>query len=132
MKKNNDIGILIVRIAVALLMLLHGIGKMKSLDFVQEKLVEVGLPVFLSYGVYITQVVAPVLMIIGYRTRLASAVFVFGALFALFLVHTGDIFTLTVHGGWGVELLGLYLFGALALVFTGGGKYALSTKDNWD
>ena len=34
--------------------------------------------------------------------------------------------------GWGVELLGLYLFGSAALFFTGGGKYAFSSSSRWD
>jgi putative oxidoreductase len=40
------------------------------------------LPAFSAYGVYITEIVAPVLILIGFRTRLASAVYVSGALFA--------------------------------------------------
>ncbi|AIY14538.1 DoxX family protein [Cellulophaga baltica] len=132
MKKNNDLGLLIVRISVGLLMLLHGIGKMQSIDFVQQKLLEGGLSNFLSYGVYVTQVIAPILLLIGYRTRIGAALFIFGTLFAMFLVHSTEIFTLTQHGGWSVELLGLYTFGAVALLFTGSGKYAVSSTHQWD
>ena len=46
-------------------------------------------------------------------------------LFAILLVHTGDILALTEHGGWRLELQGFYLFGALAIVFLGSGKYAI-------
>ena len=41
-----------------------------------------GLPAFSAYGLYITEIVAPVLILIGFRTHLASAVYVSGALFA--------------------------------------------------
>lgn len=132
MNTNKDLGLLILRLSVGLLMLLHGIAKLKGVDFIEGMLSAKGLPAFLAYGVYVTEIIAPILIVIGFRTRLAAAVFVFGCLFALFLAHTQDIFTLNQHGGWGVELLGLYFFGALALYFMGGGKYGLSTTHKWD
>lgn len=132
MNKNTDLGLLILRIAVGVLMLLHGIAKLKGVSFIEGVLEGKGLPSFMAYGVYITEIIMPILIIIGFRTRLASAGFAFGVLFAIFLVHSGDIFTLTQHGGWGIELLGLYLFGAITLFFTGGGKLAMSTKNKWD
>jgi putative oxidoreductase len=132
MKKNLDVGLLILRISIGALMLFHGVAKLKGVSFIEGMLEGSGLPSFLAYGVYITEIVAPLLIIVGYRTRLASLVFAFGVLFAMFLVHSGDIFTLNQHGGWGVELLGLYLFGALALFFTGGGSMAASSSNKWD
>ena len=45
--------------------------------------------------------------------------------FAIVLVHTGELFMLTQHGGWALELQGLYLFGALAILFLGSGSMAL-------
>lgn len=130
--KNKDLGLLILRISVGLLMLLHGIAKLKGLTFIETALAEKGLPTFMAYGVYVTEIIVPILIIIGFRTRISSALFACGVLFAMFLVHSSDIFTLNQTGGWGVELLGLYFFGSLALIFTGAGKYAVSTKSNWD
>ncbi len=132
MNKNIDLGLLILRIAVGVLMLLHGIAKLKGVSFIEGMLDRNGLPAFLAYGVYVTEIVAPLLIIIGFRTRLASAAYAFGALSAVFLVHSGDIFTLNEHGGWGIELLGLYLLGAIALFFTGSGKIAFSSSNKWD
>jgi putative oxidoreductase len=132
MKKNIDLGLLVLRIAVGLLMLLHGIAKLEGVSYIEGMLSAKGLPAGLAYGVYITEIVAPILILVGYRTRLAAAVYVFGALFALFLVHTENIFSLNENGGWGIELLGLYIFGALALFFTGGGKLAISSSNKWD
>jgi len=48
------------------------------------------------------------------------------------LSSAGSIFTMSSMGGWSNELLGLFMFGALALLFTGGGKFALSKKYMWD
>ncbi len=131
-RRNNNLGLLLLRIAIGLLMLLHGIAKFKGVSFIENMLLEKGLPSFLAYGVYITEIIAPILIIIGYRTRLASLLFAFGALFAMILAHASDIFSLSQHGGWRVELLGLYLFGAVTLFFTGAGEYAISSKNTWD
>lgn len=132
MNKNIDLGLLILRISLGALMLLHGIAKLKGVSFIEGILDEAGLPTFLAYGVYITEIFAPLFIIVGYRTRLASIVFTLGTLFAIFLVHSGDIFSLNQHGGWEVELLGLYLLGSISLFFSGGGKIAVSSANKWD
>lgn len=132
MNKNTALGLLILRIAVGALMLFHGIAKLGGVSFIEGMLDEKGLPSFLAYGVYITEIIAPLLILVGYRTRLASVAYIFGLLFAVTLVHSGDLFSLNENGGWQLELLGLYLFGTLSLFFTGGGKFAVSTTNKWD
>lgn len=132
MKKDKDLGLLILRIGVGVLMLLHGIAKLQGIGFIEGMLSKNGLPGFFAYGVYLTEIIAPLLIIIGYRTRLASLVLLFGCLFAMFLVHSADIFQLNQAGGWGVELLGLFITGALALAVSGSGRFALSSKNKWD
>ena len=113
-------------------MLLHGIAKIGQTTFIEGMLAEKGLPSFMAYGVYLTEIVAPLLILIGFRTRLASIAYVFGILFIMFVVHLDEIFSLNENGGWSLELLGLYLFGAVALFFTGAGKYAISSTNRWD
>ncbi|MBT2160547.1 DoxX family protein [Zobellia barbeyronii] len=132
MNKNTDLGLLILRIALGTLMLLHGIAKLKGVSFIEGMLESKGLPSFMVYGVYITEIVVPILILVGYRTRLSSAIYAFGVLFAMLLVHSGDILSLNENGGWGVELLGLYLFGSIALFFTGSGRIAISYSNKWD
>lgn len=132
MYKNTDLGLLFVRISVGALMLLHGLAKIGQTTFIESMLVDKGLPTSMSYGVYLTEIIAPLLILIGFRTRLAAIAYLFGIFFIIFLVHANDIFSLNENGGWAIELLGLYLFGAIALFFTGGGKYAISSISNWD
>lgn len=132
MKKNTDIGLLLLRITIAGLMIFHGVAKLGHLDGIQNMLSGAGLPAFMAYGVYITELVAPLLIIIGFRTRLASLVFFSGMLMAMFLKHGTNIFALSKTGGLEIELILLFAFGALVLFFTGAGKYALSKTNNWD
>jgi putative oxidoreductase len=73
MYKNISLGLLIVRIAVGALMLPHGIAKIGQTAFIEGMLAEKGLPSVMAYGVYLTEIVAPILILIGIRTRLAAA-----------------------------------------------------------
>lgn len=133
MNKNIDIGLLILRLALGVLMLFHGVAKLiHGLSEIEGLLSSKGLPGFIAYGVYIGEIIVPLLIIVGYRTRLASVVYAVNMLVALFLVHAPDIFSLSKTGGWAVELIGLYLFGSIALIFTGAGKYSISKSSMWD
>ena len=126
--RNDAAGKLILRLTVGGLMLFHGISKLLnpgSVGFIGSKLAEAGLPEALSYGVYIGEVLAPLMIIAGLLCRTGAAIVVVNMLFAILLVHSGDIFSLTEHGGWRLELQGFYLFGSLAIIFLGSGKHAL-------
>ncbi|WP_392448190.1 DoxX family protein [Capnocytophaga canis] len=132
--QNKDLGLLILRLSVGLLMIPHGIHKLLNsgaLGYIQSLLEAKGLPTFISYGVFVGEIIAPLLIVIGFRTRISALVLAATGLMMLFLGYD-NLFSLTQHGGWVAELAGLFLFGALALAFTGGGKYALSTNNQWD
>ena len=133
LEKNIDLGLLILRISIGGLMLLHGIAKLQhGAGFIEQVVVDAGLPSFIAYGVYVGEIIAPLFILFGYGTRAASLIFAGNCIVAALLVHSQDIFTLNEQGGWTVELLGLFFFGAVALIFTGGGKYAISNKYIWD
>lgn len=130
MKKNGvNIGLLILRLSLSLMMLVHGLGKMfGGLGGVKAMLEGIGMPTFFAYGVLVGEVLAPLLILIGYKTRAASLVLAFNMLVAIMMAHGATIFSLGATGGLAIELPALYLFGAVVLMFTGGGKYAVSTK----
>ncbi len=121
-------GQLIVRLNVGGLMLFHGVAKLMhpgSLDFIAGMLNGYGLPSLLAYAVYIGEVVAPLMVIVGFKARIGGMLMVINMLFALSLAHTGDFFSLSEHGGWMVELQVFYLLSAIAVVFLGSGRLAL-------
>lgn len=125
---NDDAGKLIMRLTLGLLMLFHGVAKIQSpgsMEFINTMLSGAGLPGFLAYGVYLGELLAPVLIILGLFTRYSAIVVVVNMLFAVLLVHTGHIFMLTDHGGWRLELQGFFLFIAVAVVFLGSGRFAI-------
>jgi putative oxidoreductase len=126
--KNDAAGKLVLRLTVGILMLFHGAGKLLhpgSLDFIGSKLAGIGLPESISWGVYAGEVIAPLMIILGIQSRLGALLVIVNMLFAIGLVHMGDIFALTEHGGWRLELQGFYLFGGLAILFLGSGRYAI-------
>lgn len=123
---TDDTGKLVLRLSIGLLVLLHGIFKIThGVGFIGGMLDKAGLPGFLAYGVYIGEVVAPLMMMLGVGARAGAAIVVVNMLLALGLVHMGDLFAMTKQGGWALELQGLYLFGALAVALLGAGRYSV-------
>ncbi len=118
MSCKTNIGLLLLRLSTGGLMLFHGVAKLLGgLTFLQGMLAAKGLPGFLAYGAVVGEVLAPLALILGLFTRGAA------------VVHLGDLCAVNPQtGGWAVELPVLYLLSSLALVFTGGGRFAVSNK----
>ncbi len=125
---DSDTGRLILRLSVGGMMLLHGISKIlhpDSLDFISGMLSGYDLPTMIAYGVYIGEIVGPLMVIAGFYARLGGLFIAINMLFAIVLAHSGDIFSLSEHGGWAIELQMFYLLTALAVLFLGSGRYAM-------
>ena len=125
---DSDTGKLVLRLSVGGLMLFHGVAKIMhpgSLEFIGGMLAGFGLPAILAYGVYIGEVVAPLMVVVGYKARIGGLIMAVNMLFALVLAHTGDFFSLSEHGGWLVEIQMFYLLSAVAVVFLGSGRQTI-------
>ncbi|MFM8433105.1 MAG: DoxX family protein, partial [Bacteroidota bacterium] len=95
MKNLQDVGLLLLRVCVSLFMMTHGWGKI-------EKLMaggEMEFFDFLGMGPTITLVltimgefIAPLFILIGFKTRWAATVAAFTMGVAAFHVHSGDPF----------------------------------------
>ncbi len=127
---NESTGKLILRITLGFLILLHGIGKlMHGIDWLDGALTAAGLPTFFKYGVYIGEIVAPLLVIAGYYSRIGAWLIALNMLFALGLVHGAELFLIDPQsGGLALELQYLYMFAAIALALIGPGRYAVNQK----
>ncbi|WP_038216409.1 DoxX family protein [Xenophilus azovorans] len=131
MTKSDDLGKLILRVALGVLILLHGIAKLsKGVDGIGGMLSSHGLPAILAYLVYVGEVVAPVLLIVGLFTRPAAWVVAANMLVAIWLVHMKDLGALNNQGGWALELQGMFLFSAIAVAFLGGGRLGIGGRFN--
>ena len=127
--QSDELGKLVLRLTLGLLLLLHGISKVmnpaKTLDSMSGMLAAAGLPTFIAYGVFIGEVLAPILIILGIYSRIGGLIVVINMVFAVLLVHSTELLSLTKTGGWALELQGFYLFVGLALFFLGSGRMAV-------
>lgn len=90
---TEDIGKLILRVSVGVLILLHGISKLQSgISGIVGMLESHGLPSFLAYGVYLGEVVGPVLVIIGLFTRVGAVLMIGNMVVAFALAHMQELF----------------------------------------
>jgi putative oxidoreductase len=126
---DDDIGKLILRLALGLLLLPHGIAKLiTGTGGVQRMLANAGWPEFLAYGVFVGEIVAPVMLIVGFYARWGAVVVVINMVVAILLAHAHEIFHVKGFGGWSIELQAFFLLTALALVFTGPGILAINRR----
>lgn len=133
MKKNIDLGMLISRIAIGFPMSVYGVNKLiHGIGFIEDMMTMHGLPSFFAYGVFAGEIIAPIMLMIGFRTRLAGLIFAANCFTATILAQTSNIFKLNEFGGWALELLVIYMLVAISFFFTGAGKYAVSTTNKWD
>ncbi len=123
----EDLGKLVLRVALGVLILLHGFAKVKGgIDPIIGMVTQHGLPMFVAFGVYVGEVLAPILLVIGLYTRAAALLVAVNMVFAVALAHSGQLLSLAKQGGgWALELQGLYFFGAVAVALLGAGRYSL-------
>jgi|SRR5688572_4962134 putative oxidoreductase len=125
----DDAGKLILRLTLGILILLHGIAKISGgVSGVEKMLAGAGLPSVLAFGVYVGEVLAPLLVIFGFYARVGAVIIVVNMLFAVFLAHRADLFLMTRTGGWALELQGFFLLTALALAFMGPGRFGINRQ----
>jgi len=123
----DDIGKLVLRITVSLLLVLHGIGKIaRGIAWMHGPLAAYHLPFFIGYGVYVGEVIAPVLILVGFLTRPAALVVVFDIIMAVVLVAWHRLFELTKGGSYALEAEAFFLLLGLVIFFQGPGKYSAS------
>lgn len=125
--QKYDMGALVLRLSIGGLMLFHGINKLlHGTDQVAMVLENVGLPIFFSFGVLLAEVLAPVMLILGFKVRVAAFLIAIDMFMATLLVHSSDMLKVSNMGGWMIELTALYFFGAIAILFFGSGKFAVT------
>ena len=121
-----DFSKLLLRVVLGLLILAHGISKIKSgPGMIVDLVVQHHLPAFVGYLVYIGEVVAPALLIVGLFTRAAAAIIVINMIFAVLLAHTDELFSMDKSGGYALELQALYLVTAIVVALIGAGRYSI-------
>jgi putative oxidoreductase len=124
--KQHDLGLLLLRLGTGGLMLFHGIHKLQhGHGGISATLEKAGLPDWLWIGVPISEVIAPIFLILGIFGKISALLIAVVMLFSIYLALGYEGFTLTAHGGLKSELNLLFMTAGIALFFTGSGKFAL-------
>ena len=124
---SEQLGKLILRLMLGGLMLFHGVHKaIHGIGFIKMLVVAHGLPEVLAYGVYVGEILAPLLLLLGWKSRIWAGIIAFNMAVAIYLTQISAFLKLGGHGAWALEVPMFYLLSALALVFLGSGKYAIA------
>ncbi len=126
---SDDLGKLLLRLTLGILMLLHGIGKIRyGVSGIAGMVQSHDLPGFLAYGVFIGEIIAPLLVILGFYTRTCGLIIAFNMVVAIALAHSTQLFNLGKSGGWELELQGFFLLTALVVALIGPGKFSINRR----
>jgi putative oxidoreductase len=128
-RTNSDLGKLLLRITLGVCILLHGVAKLQGgVGGIAQGVTALGLPGFVAYGVYVGEIVGPLLLIIGWFARIGAALIAINMIFAIAIAHSADLFKLGEQGGWALELQGMYLMTAIALALMGPGRFSINQR----
>lgn len=123
---GNDFAKLILRVALACFLLLHGLSKIAGgIEHITGMLSKAGMPEAFAYLVFVGEVLAPLFILVGFWTRPAALVVAINMIVAVLLVHTAEFFTLGKSGGWALELQGFFFITAIVVALLGAGRYSL-------
>jgi putative oxidoreductase len=131
---NQDLAKLLLRITCGGILLFHGVHKVfVEVDHVKVMVKNAGLPESFAYGNIIGEFVAPIFVLLGFKTRLAALVIAFNMLMSVLIGHRDIIFSINDFGCWMIETNMLYMMTAVVLIFLGAGKYSVSKGvGKWD
>lgn len=122
-----DLGRLILRLTVGGLLLLHGMQKViNGIQPIAALVVARGLPQPFAYGVYLGEIVGPVLLILGLFARAGALLIVANMIVAILLAGMDSLFSLNGEGGYALELEAFYLFGAVSVALLGAGRLSIA------
>ncbi|MEI9888696.1 MAG: DoxX family protein [Rhizomicrobium sp.] len=130
---QEDLGKLVVRLSVGGLLLLHGVHKLLTgIAPIRDAVVAAHLPDLLAYGVYLGEIVGPILIILGLFSRIGGVLVVINMAVAILLTGAASLLKLNEYGGYALELETFYLAGGLAVALLGAGRVGLGIGGRWN
>jgi putative oxidoreductase len=125
---NHDLALVLLRLALAAVLLYHGLPKLMNFGATVTAFQGMGLPApSLTAGfALVSEVVGGLLILLGVAVDLAGILVVIDMLGAIFLVHLANGFDFT-KGGWEHPFTVLVM--ALAVALSGPGRYAVGKPD---
>ncbi|MDE2023018.1 MAG: DoxX family protein [Gammaproteobacteria bacterium] len=125
--KTEDLGKLLLRLTIGVLLILHGLHKIfAGPNEIIEIVTANHWPAFTAYGVYLGEVLGPLLVIFGFFTRIGGLLIFIDLIIAVILTRGGHVWSLDGSGGWTIQLEALFGLGGLAIALLGAGKYSVT------
>lgn len=124
-KLLSNLGLLILRVSISAALMTHGYPKLLKLmagNISFPDPLGIGDPASLTLTV-LGEFIAPILVLIGFKTRLAAIPPAIAMAVAAFIMHGGDPFSKQ-------ELALVYLAGFIAISLMGAGKFSLDGMMN--
>ena len=123
MTRFYDSALSLLRIVFSLLMMTHGWSK---LEHILDGNLNFGDPLGLGstlslYLVTFAELVAPIFIIVGFKTRIMALITSFAMAVAAFIAHGADPFAKK-------EMALLYLVGFLSVALMGAGRYSIDEQ----
>ena len=130
---QEDLGKLVVRLSAGGLLLLHGVHKLLTgIGPIKALVVAAHMPDLIAYGVYLGEIVGPILIILGLFSRIGGVLVVFNMIAAIALAGMASLFKLDAFGGYALELETLFLAGGLSVALLGAGRLSLNIGGRWN
>ena len=131
---DADVGALVLRVTTGVLLFFHGWHKvLAGVENQMQLLVDHGIPGFFMYFGYISEVVAPVLIVLGIFTRISILTIVV-TMIVVFYVAPFPLWALHERtGAWVIEVQLFFFLIPVAMFFIGPGRFRVwrSKSGNW-
>ncbi len=119
-KKNPDLGLLLLRLAVGIIFFVHGWAKFAEMANTIAFFGNLGLPSAVAYLVAAVELIGGLALIIGWYTDMAALLLTIIMVVAVVYVKMATL-KLGLLGGYETDLA--LLGGSLAILFAGSGKH---------
>jgi len=125
----EDIGKLVLRLTLGILVLFHGIAKLRyGVSGIEDLLRSQGLPALLAYGAFVGELLAPVMVLVGLYARIGALFIAIHMVMAIALAPGSQLADFSESGGWALELQGFFLFTAIAVFLIGPGSFSIDRR----
>jgi putative oxidoreductase len=123
---NLDLALLVLRLALAAVLLYHGLPKLMEFGATVDNFQKMNIPAPTLTAAFaiLSEVVGGILILLGVAVDLAGVLVIIDMLGAIFTVHWGSGFDFT-KGGWEHPFTVLVM--ALALALAGAGDYSVGS-----
>jgi putative oxidoreductase len=124
---SDDLGKLIARLSVSVLLLFHGGYKLlNGIEPIKHSVTGHHLPESIAYGVYLGELVGPILVTIGFFSRIGGALIAINMIVAVYLTSMHQLLAVKPGGGYALELETFYLIGGLCVILSGAGRFSVA------